>query len=133
MLYAQDRGGVTLGTITGFYDDTHTAVLEQGVSTFDFKVDKNEPGSEWLIQGNYVIMADEQGKGWKFTIINTDETHSVKTVHCEDLGLELLSQVRDAWAAPATAQGFKYYFDKAVLNSGWELGACSKQASGSSQ
>lgn len=122
MLYVQDRMNHTLAVLENYYNDTHTLILESGVSTYNFTIPKNQDGSEYLVRGNYVVLADDKGQGWKFTIMATDETHSSLDVECEDLGLELLNKVRNSWASPGSAQPFKYYFDKAVRDTGWTLG-----------
>lgn len=122
MLYVQDRMNHTLAVLENYYNDTHTLILESGVSTYNFTIPKNQDGSEYLVRGNYVVLADDKGQGWKFTIMATDETHSSLDVECEDLGLELLNKVRNSWASPGSAQPFKFYFDKAVRDTGWTLG-----------
>lgn len=122
MLYVQDRMNKTLAVIDNYYNDEHTMILESGVSTYNFTISKNQEGAEYLIRGNYVVLTDEKGIGWKFTIMATDETHGTLDVECEDLGLELLNKVRNSWASPGTAQPFKYYFDKALRDTGWTLG-----------
>ncbi|MFL2080323.1 phage tail spike protein [Latilactobacillus sakei] len=122
MLYVQDRMNHTLAVLENYYNDTHTLILESGVSTYNFTIPKNQDGSEYLVRGNYVVLADDKGQGWKFTIMATDETHSSLDVECEDLGLELLNKVRNSWASPGGAQPFKFYFDKAVRDTGWTLG-----------
>lgn len=122
MLYVQDRMNQTLGVIDNYYNDTHSMILESGVSTYKFTIPKKEAGTELLVRGNYVVLADDKGQGWKFTIMSTDETHDSLDVECEDLGLELLNKVRNSWASPGGAQPFKYYFDKAVRDTGWTLG-----------
>ncbi|MGV0031438.1 phage tail spike protein [Latilactobacillus curvatus] len=122
MLYVQDRMNHTLAVLENYYNDTHTLILESGVSTYNFTIPKNQDGSEYLVRGNYIVLADDKGQGWKFTIMATDETHSSLDVECEDLGLELLNKVRISWASPGSAQPFKFYFDKAVRDTGWTLG-----------
>ncbi|MCT3526482.1 phage tail spike protein [Latilactobacillus curvatus] len=122
MLYVQDRMNHTLAVLENYYNDTHTLILESGVSTYNFTIPKNQDGSEYLVRGNYVVLADDKGQGWKFTIMATDETHSSLDVECEDLGLELLNKVRNSWASPGSAQPFKFYFDKVVRDTGWTLG-----------
>ncbi|WP_459127269.1 phage tail spike protein [Latilactobacillus curvatus] len=122
MLYVQDRMNHTLAVLENYYNDTHTLILESGVSTYNFTISKNQDGSEYLVRGNYVVLADDKGQGWKFTIMATDETHSSLDVECEDLGLELLNKVRNSWASPGSAQPFKFYFDKVVRDTGWTLG-----------
>lgn len=122
MLYVQDRMNKTLAVIDNYYNDEHTMILESGVSTYNFTISKNQEGAEYLIRGNYIVLTDEKGIGWKFTIMATDETHNQLNVECEDLGLELLNKVRNSWASPGTAQPFKYYFDKALRDTGWTLG-----------
>lgn len=122
MLYIQSRADMTLGVIEEFYNDTHQMILSSGVSSYTFTVAKNIEDSQYLVEGNYVIITDDQGLGWKFTIMNTTQTHTEITVYCEDIGLELVNKVMDAWNAPTTKQPASYYINKAIKDTKWKIG-----------
>lgn len=113
---------MTLGVIEEFYNDTHQMILSSGVSSYTFTVAKNIEDSQYLVEGNYVIITDDQGLGWKFTIMNTTQTHTEITVYCEDIGLELVNKVMDAWNAPTTKQPASYYINKAIKDTKWKIG-----------
>lgn len=121
-VYIQDRTNDTIGTFANFTDDKQVSDLAAGVSTIDFKVSKSEPDADKLIRGNYVVFVDENGDGWKFTIMSAERSHNDVIIHAEDLGLELINKVRNSWPSPSSAQPFKYYFDKATAKTGWTLG-----------
>ena len=122
MLYIQNRADSTLGVIEDFYNDTHQMILSSGVSSYTFTVAKNIEDSQYLVEGNYVIITDDQGLGWKFTIMNTTQTHTEITVYCEDIGLELVNKVMDTWSAPTTKQPASYYINKAIKDTKWKIG-----------
>lgn len=113
---------MTLGVIEEFYNDTHQMILSSGVSSYTFTVAKNIEDSQYLVEGNYVIVTDDQGLGWKFTIMNTTQTHTEITVYCEDIGLELVNKVMDAWNAPSSKQPASYYINKAIKDTKWKIG-----------
>ena len=122
MLYIQDRQNKTLGVVSDYYNDTHQMILSSGLSSYTFTIAKNIKDVEHLIEGNYVVVTDDSGIGWKFTIMNTTQTHSEITLYCEDIGLELINKVMDSWVAPSTKQPVSYYINKAIKDTQWEIG-----------
>lgn len=122
MLYVQDRRGVTVAILGQYYNDTHKMLLESGTSSYEFTISKSDPDQEYVVEGNYIVFLDEENKGHQFTIININETHDEKVVYCEDASLQLLYKERDAWPKPAKAQPISYYANKALEDTGWEIG-----------
>lgn len=122
MLYIQDRQNKTLGVVSDYYNDTHQMILSSGLSSYTFTIAKNIKDVEHLIEGNYVVVTDDSGIGWKFTIMNISQTHSEITLYCEDIGLELINKVMDSWVAPSTKQPASYYINKAIKDTQWEIG-----------
>lgn len=122
MLYIQNRADSTLGVIEDFYNDTHQMILSSGVSSYTFTVAKNIEDAEYLVEGNYIVVTDDIGMGWKFTIMNTSQTHTEITVYCEDIGLELVNKVMDAWSEPSSKQPVSYYINKAIKDTKWKIG-----------
>lgn len=122
MLYIQNRADSTLGVIEDFYNDTHQMILSSGVSSYTFTVAKNIEDAEYLVEGNYIVVTDDVGLGWKFTIMNTSQTHTEITVYCEDIGLELVNKVMDAWSEPSSKQPASYYINKAIKDTKWKIG-----------
>ena len=95
---------------------------QSGTGSYDFTVSRLDKGQEFIIEGNYVVMLDDEGKAHQFTIMKVTETETEKVVECEDASLQLLNKQRRAWIKPATAQPITYYANKALQGTGWEIG-----------
>lgn len=71
--------------------------------------------------GNYVVLQDDNGKNWVFTILDYEENQYTKTVYAEDVGIELLNKNCDIWKSEGP-HSFEWYFNKIVDSTPWKLG-----------
>lgn len=120
-IYILNRARETLATTASIYDDKHTLTLEAGSSSYEFTIDKSDEASKYLDSGNYIVLQDDAGKTWLFTILDYEETHSTKTVYAEDAGIELINKAMDIWPLDGP-HPFKYYFDLVTKDTPWKLG-----------
>lgn len=118
------------GTALPYYADNHTQNLEAGSSSYEFTVPTTHEDADKIVEGNYVVRTDLDGKHLMFTIMNIEETHaedSEKVVYCEDAGLELMNEVEVAYKE-TTAKDIKHYINKAISATGWTIGYCDVDA-----
>lgn len=120
-LYVLDRSLNTLATTADFYNDTHVKDLTVGASTYEFTVDKTDDFAKYLDTGNLIVFVDDQGRPWSFSIFDSEETQTTKTVYAEDAGIELINKAIDVWSF-TEAHPFSYYFDLVTDGTPWELG-----------
>lgn len=120
-IYILNRARETLATTASIYDDKHTLTLEAGSSSYEFTIDKSDEASKYLDSGNYIVLQDDAGKAWLFTILDYEETHSTKTVYAEDAGIELINKAVDIWKGDGP-HPFSYYFDLVTKGTPWKLG-----------
>lgn len=120
-IYVLNRARETLATTSGIYDDKHTLTLDAGSSSYEFKISKNDEASQYMDSGNYIVLQDDGGKTWLFTILDYEETQYTKTVYAEDAGIELLNKACDIWKSNGP-HSFEYYFDLVTSGTPWKLG-----------
>lgn len=120
-IYVLNRARETLATTSGIYDDKHTLTLDAGSSSYEFKISKNDEASQYMDSGNYIVLQDDDGKAWLFTILDYEETQRTKTVYAEDAGIELLNKACDIWKANGP-HSFEYYFNLVTSGTPWKLG-----------
>lgn len=120
-IYILNRARETLATTASIYDDKHTMTLEAGSSSYEFTIDKSDEASKSLETGNYVVLQDDNGKNWVFTILDYEENQYTKTVYAEDVGIELLNKNCDIWKSEGP-HSFEWYFNKIVDSTPWKLG-----------
>lgn len=120
-IYILNRARETLATTASIYNDKHTLTLEAGSSSYEFTIDKNDEASHYLDSGNYIVLQDDKGKTWLFTILDYEETHNTKTVYAEDAGIELINKAVDIWKGDGP-HPFSYYFDLVTKGTPWKLG-----------
>ena len=120
-IYILNRARETLATTASIYNDKHTLTLEAGSSSYEFTINKSDEASHYLDSGNYVVLQDDKGKTWLFTILDYEETHNTKTVYAEDAGIELINKAVDIWKGDG-AHPFSYYFDLVTKGTPWKLG-----------
>lgn len=120
-IYILNRARETLATTASIYNDKHTLTLEAGSSSYEFTIDKSDEASHYLDSGNYIVLQDDKGKAWLFTILDYEETHSTKTVYAEDAGIELINKAVDIWKGDGP-HPFSYYFDLVTKRTPWKLG-----------
>lgn len=120
-IYVLNRARETLATTSGIYDDKHTLTLDAGSSSYEFKIDKADKASQYMDSGNYIVLQDDDGKTWLFTILDYEETQYTKTVYAEDAGIELLNKACDVWKS-SSPHSFEYYFNLVTSGTPWKLG-----------
>lgn len=120
-IYVLNRARETLATTSGIYDDKHTLTLDAGSSSYEFKISKNDEASRYMDSGNYIVLQNDDGKTWLFTILDYEETQYTKTVYAEDAGIELLNKACDIWKANGP-HSFEYYFNLVTSGTPWKLG-----------
>lgn len=120
-IYILNRARETLATTASIYNDKHTLTLEAGSSSYEFTIDKSDEASHYMDSGNYIVLQDDKGKTWLFTILDYEETHSTKTVYAEDAGIELINKAVDIWKGDGP-HPFSYYFDLVTKGTPWKLG-----------
>lgn len=120
-IYVLNRARETLATTSSIYDDKHTLTLDAGSSSYEFKISKSDEASRYMDSGNYVVLQDDDGKAWLFTILDYEETQRTKTVYAEDAGIELLNKACDIWKANGP-HSFEYYFNLVTSGTPWKLG-----------
>lgn len=120
-IYVLNRARETLATTSGIYDDKHTLTLDAGSSSYEFKISKNDEASQYIDSGNYIVLQNDDGKTWLFTILDYEETQYTKTVYAEDAGIELLNKACDIWKANGP-HSFEYYFNLVTSGTPWKLG-----------
>lgn len=120
-IYVLNRARETLATTSGIYDDKHTLTLDAGSSSYEFKTDKADEASQYMDSGNYIVLQDDDGKTWLFTILDYEETQYTKTVYAEDAGIELLNKACDIWKSSGP-HSFEYYFNLVTSGTPWKLG-----------
>ena len=120
-IYVLNRARETLATTSGIYDDKHTLTLDAGSSSYEFKIDKADEASQCMDSGNYIVLQNDNGKTWLFTILDYEETQYTKTVYAEYAGIELLNKACDIWKSSAR-HSFEYYFNIVTSGTPWKLG-----------
>lgn len=120
-IYVLNRARETLATTSSIYDDKHTLTLDAGSSSYEFKIDKSDEASQCMDSGNYIVLQDDDGKTWLFTILDYEETQYTKTVYAEDAGIELLNKACDIWKSSGP-HSFEYYFNIVTSGTPWKLG-----------
>lgn len=120
-IYVLNRARETLATTSGIYDDKHTLTLDAGSSSYEFKISKNDEASQYMDSGNYIVLQNDGGKTWLFTILDYEETQYTKTVYAEDAGIELLNKACDIWKSSGP-HSFEYYFNLVTSGTPWKLG-----------
>lgn len=120
-IYVLNRARETLATTSGIYDDKHTLTLDAGSSSYEFKINKNDEASQCMDSGNYIVLQNDDGKTWLFTILDYEETQYTKTVYAEDAGIELLNKACDIWKSSGP-HSFEYYFNLVTSGTPWKLG-----------
>ena len=120
-IYVLNRARETLATTSSIYDDKHTLALDAGSSSYEFKISKSDEASLYMDSGNYIVLQDDDGKTWLFTILDYEETQYTKTVYAEDAGIELLNKACDIWKSNGP-HSFEYYFNIVTNGTPWKLG-----------
>ena len=89
------------------------------VGTYDFTTDPRHPDSVYITEGNYIAFRDKYGKDRLYTIMSI-EGDEEWTVHCEDIGLDLINEYAVPW--DYTARSIEDTLSVVLHDSGWEIG-----------
>lgn len=89
------------------------------VGTYNFKTDPRHPDSVYITEGNYIAFRDKYGKDRLYTIMSI-EGDEKWTVHCEDIGLDLINEYAVPW--DYTARSIEDTLSVVLHDSGWEIG-----------
>lgn len=89
------------------------------VGTYDFTTDPRHPDSVYITEGNYIAFRDKYGKDRLYTIMSV-EGDDEWSVHCEDIGLDLINEYAVPW--DYTARSIADTLSGVLLDSGWEIG-----------
>jgi hypothetical protein len=89
------------------------------VGTYDFTTDPRHPASVYITEGNYIAFRDKYGKDRLYTIMSI-EGDEEWTVHCEDIGLDLINEYAVPW--DYTARSIEDTLSVVLHDSGWEIG-----------
>ena len=89
------------------------------VGTYDFTTDPRHPDFVYITEGNYIAFRDKYGKDRLYTIMSI-EGDEEWTVHCEDIGLDLINEYAVPW--DYTARSIEDTLSVVLHDSGWEIG-----------
>lgn len=89
------------------------------VGTYDFTTVPRHPDSVYITEGNYIAFRDKYGKDRLYTIMSV-EGDDEWSVHCEDIGLDLINEYAVPW--DYTARSIADTLSGVLLDSGWEIG-----------
>lgn len=104
-----------------YYGDELNISDEDGFYTGRFFVEKVRPDLG-LEQGNFVTFKNRRGEQLLMTIMESEEDDKVIEVVLEDIGLDLINGYLDEEEAPINPKNIKYYLEKALHGTGWEIG-----------
>lgn len=89
------------------------------IGTYDFVTDPRHPDSQYITEGNYVAFRDKYGKDRLYTIMSVDGDEDW-SVHCEDIGLDLINEYAIPWDYPA--RSIAETLKQALNDTGWVIG-----------
>lgn len=94
-------------------------INNSAVGAYDFTTDPRHPDSVYITEGNYIAFRDKYGKDRLYTIMSI-EGDEEWTVHCEDIGLDLINEYAVPW--DYTARSIEDTLSVVLHDSGWEIG-----------
>lgn len=89
--------------------------------TYDFDTIANHKDSEHIKVGNYIAFIDKYGKHRLYTIM-TVEGSSELSVHCEDIGLDLINEDADEWDLTGSPESVAATMERVLGDTGWTIG-----------
>lgn len=89
--------------------------------TYDFNTIANHKDSEHVKVGNYIAFVDKYGKHRLYTIM-TVEGDSELSVHCEDIGLDLINEDADEWDTTGNPEPVAATMERVLGDTGWTIG-----------
>ena len=135
ILYFYDRFWNPLGKAAsnlpkGIYytDDKQVDNVESGTSTFEFYLEfdtETRDLTKTYADESFYIVAkdeDEETRVWQIIDDESDEEAMTRYFYCEDAGMDLINETLPAWQEPSAAQKVAYYINKAIYDSGFEIG-----------
>ena len=88
---------------------------------YDFDTISNHKDSEHVKVGNYIAFIDKYGKHRLYTIM-TVEGSSELSVHCEDIGLDLINEDADEWDLTGSPESVAATMERVLGDTGWTIG-----------
>ncbi|MEI3258246.1 MAG: phage tail spike protein [Faecalimonas umbilicata] len=88
---------------------------------YDFDTISNHKDSEHVKVGNYIAFIDKYGKHRLYTIM-TVEGGSELSVHCEDIGLDLINEDADEWDTTGNPEPVAVTMERVLGDTGWTIG-----------
>lgn len=109
---------------TMMIDDTsggQTITLTNGcaIGSYDFVTDPYHPDSEYIKAGNFIAFNDKYNRHRLYTIMTVDGDDELN-VHCEDIGLDLINEMANAWNFEID-QTLDFYLNQVIGNSSWKI------------
>jgi phage minor structural protein len=89
--------------------------------TYDFDTIANHEDSEHVKVGNYIAFVDKYRKHRLYTIM-TVEGSSELSVHCEDIGLDLINEDAEEWDTTGNPEPVATTLDRVLGDTGWTIG-----------
>lgn len=89
--------------------------------TYDFDTIANHKDSEHVKVGNYIAFVDKYRKHRLYTIM-TVEGSSELSVHCEDIGLDLINEDADEWDTTGNPEPVAATMERVLGDTGWTIG-----------
>lgn len=109
MLWIDDTsGGQTISLVNGC-----------AIGSFDFKTDPYLPDSVYVKAGNFIAFNDKYNRTRLYTIMTVEGDDELE-VHCEDIGLDLINEMANAWNFE-TDQTLDFYLNQVFGNSSWKV------------
>lgn len=111
-----------------YSNDKQVDDVESGTSTFEFYLEFDEAtrklSKSYADESCYIVAKDEdeETRIWQIIDDESDEEAMTRYFNCEDAGMDLINETLPAWTAPSTAQKVDYYINKAIYDSGFEIG-----------
>ena len=96
--------------------------IEGGIYTLDFEAPKTSSDIQFLKEGHYITFINDQDVRLLMEIKNITEDRLQKTIHCQDVNINLINPYADPSLAPNAPQTIDYYINHAIAKTGWEIG-----------
>ena len=101
------------------YGQRITLANNVAIGTYDFKTFPDHEDSKYITEGNYIAFKDKYGKDRLYTIMSI-EGDEKWDVHCEDIGLDLINEVAEAWNV--SAEPVETTMNRCLHDTGWSIG-----------
>lgn len=91
------------------------------IGTYDFTTTAYHNDSKYLSAGNYVVFKDKYNEYRMYTIMTIDGDSEL-SVHCEDIGLDLLNETVAAATFSGGTNAVNLINDRVLYDTGWSIG-----------